>query len=321
MNKRKKDKDRIKRLVQQRQQPQPEAQPQPALNLGFLNAATVAIPDFRLVQIILAGCGGIGAYLAQHIGRIMRVLYGDQKGVNLTLTDPKNVTEKNLGRQLFCDAEVGQPKAVALARRYGQAWALNTTAYVGEYSESILLPTAELTILVGCVDNAAARRALADTLAQNPERSTPGAPPRFWYLDCGNLKDTGQVLIGSACTPEQVRGAFVEKKKCISLPGPSLQYPNLLIPQPEELEDAEMSCEEMAAANLQSLNINAAVAVQAADMLTRLLITRDLKRYQCAVNVAAGSVKSYYVTPEQVAQEIEKPVSFVDGTGAAEAAA
>jgi hypothetical protein len=46
-------------------------------------------------------------------------------------------------------------------------------------------------------------------------------------------------------------------------------------------------------------------------MLTRLLITKDLKRYQCAVNVAAGSVKSFYVTPEEVAREIDKPASFL----------
>jgi hypothetical protein len=118
-----------------------------------------------------------------------------------------------------------------------------------------------------------------------------------------------------------MRGAFLDGKKCISLPSPTLQYPSLLIPQPEELDGAEMSCAEMAAANLQSLNINAAVAVQAADMLTRLLVTRDLKRYQCAVNVAAGSVKSFYCTPEQVAEEIERPVSFVDGTQAHDVAA
>jgi hypothetical protein len=72
-----------------------------------------------------------------------------------------------------------------------------------------------------------------------------------------------------------------------------------------------MSCAEMAAANLQSLNINAAIAVQVADMMTRLLLTHNLKRFACGVNVAAGSVKSSYVTPADVARAIDHPASFV----------
>jgi PRTRC genetic system ThiF family protein len=320
MSRRNKDKDKFKRLAKE-QAPKPEPHAQPALNLGFHNAATVIIPDFKLAQIILAGCGGIGAYMAQHIGRIMRVLYGDQKGVNLTLVDPDIVKEENLGRQLFCDAEVGQPKAVALARRYGQAWALNTMVFEGEYSENLLLPTAELTILVGCVDNAAARRALHDTLGHNPETPGRSAPPKIWWLDCNNLRDTGRVQLGSAYSTAQMRSAFVENKKCISLPSPALQYPSLLVPEPEELAGTEMSCAELAAANLQSLNINAAIAAQAADFLTRLLVTKDLKRYQCAVNVASGSTKSSYVTPEEVAREVQKPAGYVMSADATEIAA
>lgn len=290
---------------------QPQLESPPALNLGFHNASVVTVPEFKIAQIILAGCGGIGAYMAMHIGRIMRVMYGDQKGVNLTLVDPDIVKEETLGRQYFCDAEIGQPKAIALARRLGQAWGINTMAYEGEYRENLLLGGAQLAVLVGCVDNAAARRSLSDTLMLNPESPGRHAPPHIWWLDCGNLKDTGRVMIGSAYSADQMRGTFFEKKQCIALPSPTLQYPSLLIPQPEEIAGTEMSCAEMAAANLQSLNINAAIAVQASDFLTRLLITNDLKRYQCAVNVAAGSVKSFYNTPEDVAREIERPVSFV----------
>jgi hypothetical protein len=108
-----------------------------------------------------------------------------------------------------------------------------------------------------------------------------------------------------------MRGAFVDKKHCATLPSPALQYPSLLIPQPEELQEADMSCAQMAAANLQSLNINPAMAAQGSDILTRLLITKDLKRFACGVNVAAGSVKSSYVTPAEVSHSIDRPPSFV----------
>jgi PRTRC genetic system ThiF family protein len=296
----------------------------PALNLDYMNAATVMIDDFKFVQIVIAGCGGIGAYMAMHVGRLMRVLYNDQRGVNLTLVDPDTVEEKNLGRQLFCEAELASPKALALARRYGGAWGLNTMAHVGEFNEQLLHTDADLIVLVGCVDNAAARNALNDTLQHNPENGAP----TIWWLDCGNLKDTGRALLGSAYNKDQCRGAFAwpspqsqRPSWCIALPSPALQYPGLLIPEKEESAGAEMSCAEMQAANLQSLNINAGIAVQAADMLTRLLVTRDLKRYQCAVNLASGSVKSYYCTPEEIAREIDRPVDFVVREKAREMAA
>lgn len=295
--------------------PRPRPQtppPAPAANLDFYHASTVLTREFETVQIVLVGCGGSGAYVAQHISRIARVLFDQNAAVQFTLVDPDRVQEKNIGRQLFSDCHVGQEKAVVLARRHGLPLGLNTMAFVGEYGEEMLFGRSDLIVLVGCVDRPEARRALAATLRHNPEEPGPNALPRIWWLDCGNVRDAGRVLLGSAYTYDQMRGAFYAgHKKCISLPGPALQYPSLLVPQREDDPDSGMSCAELAAANLQSLNINAAVAAQAADMLTRLLITRDLKRYASVVNVESGVVKSYYVTPEQVARDIGKPKGYV----------
>jgi PRTRC genetic system ThiF family protein len=282
----------------------------PKLDLGFLHAATVEPGDFGGVQIILAGAGGTGAYMAQHVGRMMTVLEDMGKGVHLTIADPDVVKEENLGRQLFCRAEVGAPKAEALARRYGHAWGLNVYSYVGKYDESLLLG-AELTVLVGCVDNAEARRALHETLENNAQETGPHSRPAVWWLDCGNGRDTGRGLLGTASVFEQLRGAFPGGERCLSLPGPVMQSPGILMPEREEVEGGGMSCAEMAAANLQSLNVNARVAAEAADMLTRLLVTKDLKRFKFEVNLAAGSMRSWYATPEEVARVINKPVSYV----------
>lgn len=308
---RKADKQKLKRLMAQAGSlPAPASQP--VLNLGYLNAAPVHIGDFTKVQIVIAGCGGIGAYMAMHVGRLMRVLYDSVKGVNLTLCDPDIVGPENLGRQLFCEAEVGQPKAIALAKRYGGAWGLNIIVAVEEYSERLLLHEgSDLNIIIGCVDNTAARQTISHTLTRNPERVGPQSLPKYWWLDCGNLKDTGRVLLGSGPTAEHCRGAFVGKKHCLVLPSPALQSPDLLIPQRDETDYANMSCADLQRANLQSLNINDAIAVQANDMLTRLLVTHDLKRYQCAVNMASGSVRSEYTTPEDVAREIGRSPEFV----------
>jgi hypothetical protein len=210
------------------------------------------------------------------------------------------------GRQLFCDAEVGVPKAEALARRYGHAWGLNVSSFVGKFDDSLLLGT-EMTLLVGCVDNAEGRITMAEVLEHNGDGQAA-----IWWLDCGNLQDTGRVLLGSASEDRQLHGAFsADGKICFALPSPALQSPGLLEAQPEEMAESEMSCAEMAAANLQSLNINARIAAEAADFITRLLVTNDLKRFACEVNIAAGSVRSYYNTPEEVARVIHQPVAYV----------
>jgi hypothetical protein len=49
-------------------------------------------------------------------------------------------------------------------------------------------------------------------------------------------------------------------------------------------------------------------------MVTRLLVTDDLKRFACEVNLAAGVVRSYYATPEEVACSIHRTASFLDET-------
>lgn len=282
----------------------------PRVDLGFFSAATIKTREWSAVHLVQVGAGGTGSYLAQHVGRIQRELHAQSIPTHWTIVDPDVIEEKNIGRQLFCRAELGVPKADALMRRYGQAWGLNVSSYVGRFDDSILMGT-DLVVLIGCVDNAAARRELHDTLEQNDEMHDGW--PRVWWLDCGNLRDTGRVLLGTAADPAGVQGCFPDAKQCYALPGPGLQFPDLLEDRPEDLPEPEMSCAEMAAVNLQSLSINARIAAEASDFLTRLLVTRDLKRFRCDINLAAGSAKSYYATPEEVSRTINQTVAYVQG--------
>lgn len=298
--------------------PQPQPRPAkvellPTIDTSFLKAATVTLPDWDFLQIVQVGAGGGGSFMAMHIGRLMHSLYRMSKGVHLTICDPDIVKEENVGRSLFCDAEfeAAVPKAEALATRYGQAWGLNVSSYVGEFDENLILGR-DLTIIVGCVDNARARQALHEVLKNNPDDPSIENGPSFWWLDCGNVNNFGRALLGTAYTPEHMAEAFPLPGKCISLPSPAIQYPDLLTPRPEETKaGGGMTCAERAAANLQSLNINAAVVIEAADMLTRLLVTKDLKRFACERNLASGVVRSSYTTPEEVAQASRRPVSYL----------
>jgi PRTRC genetic system ThiF family protein len=281
-----------------------------AFDLSYTRAASVLarISDREALTLVLVGCGGTGSYMAMHLGRVMKALSERGQPVNAMFIDPDYVEPKNIGRQLFCEAETGLPKAQCLALRYGSAWGLDIEGHVTRFDSKMLKQASRgLCVIVGCVDNAAGRKEMSKVLTRNQV----GRPAVYWWLDCGNHEDSGQVILGSAAKAEDLKGCFQSARICQALPSPALVSPELLKAKRVETAAAKMSCAELTAANLQSLNINAAIAVQAADMLTRLLVTRDLKRYQCAVNLASGSVKSYYVTPEEIAREIGRPVEFV----------
>src|SRR3954447_8964395 len=116
------------------------------------------------VQVIVAGAGGTGAFFAEKVARLLQRLR-----VHLILCDPDRVEPHNVLRQNYYPGEVGQHKARALAKRLAPWFATG----VGERSrlEIVARPFGRATcanwkqpasfrLIVGCVDNPAARRAI-----------------------------------------------------------------------------------------------------------------------------------------------------------------
>jgi hypothetical protein len=144
-------------------------------------------------------------------------------------------------------------------------------------------------------------------MAKTLQANCPNALPRLWWLDGGNTRIQGQVLLGSWSTPEKSPPLFCtlfqednstgKPVGGINLPGPSIQHPELLEPLPEELADPNLSCEEMAARNAQSLLINQRVAVEMAQYLVELLMTRSLRRFATYFDMEVGSSYSRFTSP------------------------
>lgn len=273
------------------------------IDLSYANSAALILRAVRHLHIALVGCGGNGSWLAPSIARIARVLReaDADREVSVVFIDPDVVEETNVPRQNFCYAEIGRPKAATLAARYGTAWGLDISAVSRRFDPAMVRGAYnQLTLLIGCVDNAAARRSLADSLKHN---SWSGDRlPSVWWLDCGNWRDSGQVLLGSAPTAEHLRGAFASlPSKCTALPSPALQHPELLQPLPEESAGDRLSCADLGVANRQSLVINQRIAAEAADFLAHLLLSRDLRRFAAYIDLASGSARSRYITPDSVA--------------------
>lgn len=250
----------------------------------------VMIGEPDKVRVVLAGCGGTGSFLALHLAR-MAYHARERHGVEMEMVfvDPDVVEAQNVGRQNFCPAEVGQAKAMALMRRYNAAFGLEIEALEEGFSAAV--EGVGFHLVVGCVDNAAARRDIRDMLVRRWGR--------WWWLDCGNHRHAGQVVIGNKVLdgPDISPLGF-----CAGLPLPSVVHPELLvggeIASDGEMDDGEvLSCAELALADAQSLMVNQAVAGWAAQYVYLLLLARDLDVSATYFDLGVGSARSVGIVP------------------------
>jgi PRTRC genetic system ThiF family protein len=263
----------------------------------------VLLRDAEELRLYLIGCGGTGSWFAPDIARLVVEFRTRWRHIRVTFVDPDTVEPVNIPRQNYCQAEVGMGKAEALAARYGAAWGLEIAAVLKPFHASMVdAPWRAAAIVMGCVDNAAARKSIASVM----DRNSP--TPNIWWLDCGNAVQSGQVLLGSAPTLRELTGAFAVPTFCSALPSPALQHPELLKPLPEELKGARMSCAEIAAANRQALTVNKQVAAHAAAMLSQFL-AGELRYFALYFDQASGTARSRYITPENIQSVVGKPNS------------
>ncbi len=269
--------------------------PEIKIDLEFAHSLQLMLPEYDHVCITLVGCGGTGSWLAPAVARVARLLR-EQRGkeVRVQFMDPDRVERKNIYRQNFCAAEVRCNKAEALAERYGRAWGLEIAAIPQAFNPQLHRYT-HTDVIIGCVDNAGGRRAIADCAKDSAINKA------IVWLDCGNTRSYGQVL----CGVKGVKNPFGIPGFCGELPMPHKQHPELLVDAPEEVL-AEGSCAEIALQESQGLAINQRMAAEAADYLVRLLVTRDLRKFATYLNLESGTVMSRYITKKAVMEMLGK---------------
>ena len=289
-------------------------------DLSHLNASPlkVTLPEHHYaLKIYLVGCGATGSWLAPHLIRLARFLREThQMKVQITFVDPDVVEMKNVYRQNFGEMEVGGRKAELLALRYAAAWGTTIEVHTTQFDKGMVqLEYGDLGVIVGCVDNAAARRSIADTLTQDANMHSAEGLPRLWWLDAGNGKETGQVLFGAARNARQLQHAFPywpDQGFCVNLPAPDLQHPELLQAQPNETmpqqSQGTISCAEMAQMGDQSPSINAMVANIAATYLWRLFADpKGLTMFATYCNLNVLSTRSRFITPDEITAALGTP--------------
>ena len=203
------------------------------LDLSFANAARVLPKEYTKLKIYLIGAGGTGSFAAMNLSRVLFELRRTGKAVEMTVIDPDIVESENIPRSNFCAAEIGRFKAQTLAERITLAWGLEV-AYANEklcyesHVKSSRNGYKELAVLVGCVDNTGARREIHRALGESNRYYSSERVPECWWIDGGNGKSSGQVLIGSEVKREKPQNHFSSRAICKKLPAPSLIHPELL---------------------------------------------------------------------------------------------
>ena len=267
-------------------------------------------PGVRINRVLLVGCGGTGA----QIGRMLARLVYDMKRKNLyapslIFIDHDQVEHGNVGRQLFTAGDVGQNKAEVLARRFNMALGLNIEArphmlrptdfHDGQYHYS-----RPGTLLIGAVDNDAARRLMHDHIRYVAA-----------WIDCGNHEHGGQVAIGNDTTGWlRERESWTRGRRTVKqvmtyqpngdrqykiLPAPTLLFPELLEPEPEGL-----SCAELVERNRQALLINDAMAIAAMNYVHKLLMREPVQSFVTYVDLTTNNMRSVPLTRENLRRHV-----------------
>lgn len=242
-------------------------------------------------QIVMVGLGGTGSQLARSVARMVFDMRERRLQIpRLVLVDPDKVERKNVGRQMFTVADIGKYKATLLASRFNKALGLDILALPRRFNPKMLKHQQRETLLIGCVDNPEARRAMAET--------------KSLWLDCGNHYDTGQVILGNNENLEAVRHAFSDKGQrseagiIITLPAPHVVFPSLLEPDKPASPTPELSCADLVARGDQHLFINEYVALAASQYVYRLLHRQPIHSHMSYVSADTGTIKPVLITSE-----------------------
>lgn len=229
------------------------------------------------VKLVMLGTGGTGGHAAPHLYRMLHAL---NRPARFILCDGDLVEAKNLIRQNFAPADLGQNKARVLAERYASVFGMKAE-YVPSFVETreelmrLIRPgiweikegpylyklKREMVLLLGCVDNNKSRRLCHEAFCQSQD---------LVYIDSGNEEFSGQVVCG-------VR----RNGRTIFKPVGGIA-PEIL--KAQDRFPSEISCAEAAQADPQSMAANIMAATVMVDMVYNISTGKTGAWRSCAWN-------------------------------------
>ena len=230
------------------------------------------------MQVIVVGAGGTGARVVPPLMQMLR------PGDSVAILDHDIVEDRNLLRQHFTSRDIGQPKALVLGERYRRE-GINSLAFqqqmseanVGDLAAQVATSIREQlgggarpvsTVILGCVDNAAARRAMNAAYLVHAGRW--GTNHLAW-IDVGNEMRAGQVLLSLRGWPVKVSGPTgpgFDVPVSVNMEGLRMAMPQLLRDEPAAA--AQEGC--AVRLDLQTVQVNHMAAAAVINTLSWLLL-------------------------------------------------
>jgi len=221
------------------------------------------------VTVNLIGAGGTGSQVLTCLGRLdvtLRAL--GHPGLFVTVYDPDEVTESNIGRQLFSYSDLGINKAVCQISRinnfFGSNWKAMPNIFPIQAKNAKEENVANITIT--CTDNIKSRLDMWNFLktVRNIGNYTDYKTSLYW-MDFGNAQTTGQVVMGTV--QKKIPQPKSEQYKTVK----SLKVITQLVKYSSVKEnDSGPSCSLAEALQKQDLFINSTLAQLGCNILWKM---------------------------------------------------
>lgn len=232
------------------------------------------------VTINLIGCGGTGSQVLNSLARMHSALLAlGHPGLFVRCWDPDKVTAANMGRQLFSASDIGLHKCVVLIGRINRFFGTDWEASPAFFNLAAKIKHANITI--SCVDSGLARKEIKSVLVdgakeqqqrdKNPYGHAHPFERAYYWMDYGNMRDRGQVVLGTLRKIKQPKGS--EYNGIDSLPLVDKLHPEIL--RDKKGEDQGPSCSLAEALDKQDLFINSNLANMGLGLLWKMF--RELK--------------------------------------------
>jgi molybdopterin-synthase adenylyltransferase len=228
------------------------------------------------IRILLAGVGGTGSRVLTGLRHIhLALLAFDRPGLEVIALDPDTVGETNLVRQAFYPADVGFSKASILINRLNLACGLSWQAGLHAVNREVILKL-QPQIVLSCVDSRTARSAIHAGVSDRSSRV-------HYWLDFGNDRDTGQVILGEPLNATNKRS----RARLRTAPELFSEIADVSL-----AEDEGPSCSARESLERQGLFVNDGVAVLGLNLIGQLLVNGSIRFTKTYVSLSSGQVQS-----------------------------
>ena len=236
------------------------------------------------ITISVIGCGGTGSLVVPRLARLDYILKElGMPGLYVTVYDGDIVEQNNVGRQNFNKNDIGEYKAANIIEKVNMSYGLDWEC-VNHYVKKTFPKS---NIIITCVDNVDIRSFIHSTRLLNHSNYSNDYKKNFYWLDCGNGKDFGQVVLCSLQPVEQPEKSIYNCQKY--LPSVIDIYGELEQYNTQETQGIE-GCSMAESLAKQDVFINDEIAIQAVKIIQQLVRNFRISYHGAVVNQKTNKV-------------------------------